>query len=148
MMSKALAAGLGAVAVQIFSGLAPSRAAWGWHMNITEGGGFSCQEGNTRGGAMGSVAADYDCTVVPDDGMTCDVTTISIKCSDGDGGEQNFVPPEGACINDVTYAESNNVTPDNLAWSQVPVCTNTTTSGAAGKMIGCAAAAVLTGMAL
>ena len=97
---------------------------------------------------MGSVAADYDCTVVPDDGMTCDVTTISIKCSDGDGGEQNYVPPEGACINDVNYAESINATPDTLAWSQVPVCTNSTTASAAGKMIGCAAAAVLTGMAL
>lgn len=148
MMSKALAAGLGAVALQIFSGLAPSRAAWGWTKSIPEDGGFSCQEGNPRGGAMGSVAADYDCTVVPDDGMTCDVTTISIKCSDGDGGEQNYVPPEGACINDVNYAESINATPDTLAWSQVPVCTNTTTASAAGKMIGCAAAAVLTGMAL
>ena len=92
---------------------------------------------------MGSVAADYDCTVVPDTGMTCDVTTISIKCSDGDGGEQNFVPSEGACINDVAFAEGKNQTPDTLNWTQVPVCS---TSGAAGKMIGCAAAAVLAGL--
>ncbi|CAE7419612.1 MSH6 [Symbiodinium pilosum] len=148
MISKALAAGFGAVAVQIFSGLAPSRAAWTWTLSIPTDGGFSCQEGNTITGNSSSTAADFDCTVVPDDGKTCDVTKISMLCSDSEGGKQNFVPTDGLCINNVAYAETNNMTPDTLSWSQVPVCTNaTSTSGAgAGKMMACATATVLAGV--
>lgn len=149
MMSKALAAGIGALAVQIFSSLAPSRAAWTWTLSPPADGGFTCAEGANITGDMNSAAADFDCTVVPDDGMTCDVTTTSMKCSDSEGGQQNFVPVEGACIDNVAYAESKNMTPDVLSWSPVPVCTNTTTTGAAGgKMVGCAAATFLTALVL
>ena len=147
MMSKAFAAGLGAVAVQIFSGFAPSRAAWGWTLSVPTDGGFSCQQGGTLSGNASSTAADFTCTVVPDSGMSCDVSTIYMQCSDSDGGPQNFVPVEGACINDATFAAGRNMTPDTLAWSQVPVC-STSTSGAASAMIGCAAATVFSGLTL
>ena len=149
MMSKVLAAGLGAVAVQLFSGLAPSRAAWTWTLSIPTDGGFSCQEGNTITGNSSSTAADFDCTVVPDDGKTCDVTKISMLCSDSEGGKQNFMPLDGMCIDNVAFAESNNMTPDTLSWSQVPVCTNataTTSGAAAGTMMACTTAAFLTGV--
>eukprot|EP00438_Fugacium_kawagutii_P024034 Skav212897 [mRNA] locus=scaffold374:68493:68948:+ [translate_table: standard] len=149
MMSKAFAAGLGAVAVQIFSSLAPSRAAWTWTLSVPADGGFTCEQGASITGDSTSAAADFDCTVVPNDGMTCDVTTISMKCSDSEGGPQNFVPVEGACIDNVAYAESKNMTPDTLSWSQVPVCTSAASdvSAAGGKVMGCAAT-FLTGMAL
>ena len=91
-MSKAVAAGVGALAIQIFSGLAPSRAAWGWTMDVPTNGGFTCEQGSPIGGARGTTAANYTCTVVPDSGMSCDVSTIYLQCSDADGGPQNFVP--------------------------------------------------------
>ena len=147
MMSKAVAAGVGALAIQIFSGLAPSRAAWGWTMDVPTNGGFTCEEGSTIGGAKGTTAANYTCTVVPDSGMSCDVSTIYLQCSDGDGGPQNFVPVEGQCINKESAAASRNATPDTLSWSQVPACS---TSGAStsSTMMGCALATFLAGMAM
>ena len=80
-MSKAVAAGVGALAIQIFSGLAPSRAAWGWTMDVPTNGGFTCEQGTTIGGAKGTTAANYTCTVVPDSGMSCDVSTITLSWS-------------------------------------------------------------------
>ena len=146
-MSKAVAAGVGALAIQIFSGLAPSRAAWGWTMDVPTNGGFTCEQGTTIGGAKGTTAANYTCTVVPDSGMSCDVSTIYLQCSDGDGGPQNFVPVEGQCINKESAAASRNATPDTLSWSQVPACS---TSGAStsSTMMGCALATLLAGMAM
>ena len=110
-------------------------------------GGFTCEQGSPIGGARGTTAANYTCTVVPDSGMSCDVSTIYLQCSDADGGPQNFVPVEGTCINDESHAASKNVTPDTLSWSQVPVCS---TSGAStsSTMMGCVLATVLAGMAM
>jgi len=125
------------LAIQIFSGLAPSRAAWGWTMDVPTNAGFTCEQGTTIGAAAGSTAANLTCTVVPDSGMSCDVSTIYLQCSDADGGPQNFVPVEGTCINSETVAAQNNETPDTLSWSQVPTCS---TSGAStsSTMMGCA----------
>ena len=154
-MSKAVAAaaGVGALAIQIFSGLAPSRAAWGWTMDVPTNGGFTCEQGSPIGGARGTTAANYTCTVVPDSGMSCDVSTIYLQCSDADGGPQNFVPVEGTCINDESHAASKNVTPDTLSWSQVPVCSTQATPNdpnacTRSTMMGCALATFLAGMAM
>ena len=146
-MSKAVAAGVGALAIQIFSSLAPSRAAWGWTMDVPTNAGFTCEQGATIGAAAGSTAANFTCTVVPDSGMSCDVSTIYLQCSDADGGPQNFVPVEGTCINSETVAAKNNETPDTLSWSQVPTCS---TSGAStsSTMMGCALATFVAGMAM
>ncbi|CAE7942740.1 unnamed protein product [Symbiodinium sp. KB8] len=123
-MSKALAAGLGAVAVQLFSSLAPIRASWGWTVtwNLTvPRGDFSCQEGNTLTfeGEAFSAVADFTCTVVPDSGKTCDVGSIRMRCSDPKGEPQSFHPTAGSCVQSGAYANSN-VT---LSWSQAPACT-------------------------
>ena len=151
-MSKAVAAGVGALAIQIFSGLAPSRAAWGWTMDVPTNAGFTCEQGTTIGGAAGSTAANFTCTVVPDSGMSCSVSTIYLQCSDADGGPQNFVPVEGTCINSATVAAQNNEAPDTLSWSQVPTCSTSggSTSGActSSTMMGCALATFVAGMAL
>ena len=85
----------GALAIQIFSGLAPSRAAWGWTMDVPTNAGFTCEQGTTIGASGGSTAANFTCTVVPDSGMSCDVSTIYLQCSDTDGGPQNFVSRGG-----------------------------------------------------
>ena len=61
-MSKAVAAAVGALAIQIFSGLAPTRATWNWTQ--------------TTGQCSCDVSTDGPhCTVVPHSGMSCDVST-------------------------------------------------------------------------
>ena len=78
-MLKAVAAAVGALAIQIFSGLAPSRATWNWTMDVP--------------------TTSSTCTVVPDSEMSGDLSAIYLQCSDADGGQQNLAPVEGPCIN-------------------------------------------------
>eukprot|EP00437_Effrenium_voratum_P014648 CAMPEP_0181456722 /NCGR_PEP_ID=MMETSP1110-20121109/31418_1 /TAXON_ID=174948 /ORGANISM="Symbiodinium sp., Strain CCMP421" /LENGTH=155 /DNA_ID=CAMNT_0023581143 /DNA_START=45 /DNA_END=512 /DNA_ORIENTATION=+ len=150
MASKAVAACAGAVAFQALAALLSSpsaRAAWGWQMQAPAGAGFSCQEGSTIGcvSLTGCTASNFTCTVDADDGKTCDATTTNIVCSIP-GGEQNFVPVQGTCINMYEVAVSLNITPNNstLSWSVVPNCTTpTATSAAASFVVGPAAAVAL-----
>mmetsp|Transcript_15463 Transcript_15463/g.29177 ORF Transcript_15463/g.29177 Transcript_15463/m.29177 type:complete len:156 (+) Transcript_15463:49-516(+) len=133
--SKASAAAFGAVAFQALAGLSSlssSRAAWGWQLEVPTDGGFSCEEGTTIGctGAQGCLASNFTCTVTPDDGKTCDATSITVLCTDGDGVDTPFQPNLGTCINVESYAASKNVTVDTLSWSMVPTCGQATTSGA------------------
>ena len=136
VFSKAVAAVAGAAAFQAFAGLSSltaSRAAWGWQMTVPSDGGFSCEEGETIGCASGAGCggSNFTCTVVAADGKTCDVSSISVVCSDSEGGEQNYQPNLNMCINVESYAASKNMTADVLSWSQVPSCTTTPASSAA-----------------
>ena len=69
--------------------------------------------------------------MVAADGKTCDVSSISVVCSDSEGGEQNYQPNLNMCINVESYAASKNMTADVLSWSQVPSCTNKTSTSSA-----------------
>ncbi|CAE7250860.1 gsp-2 [Symbiodinium natans] len=155
-MSKAFAAGFGAVVVQLFSGLAPGRASWGWTvtwtLTVPEEGDFTCQEGSTGSTFTGTKGfsgdADFTCTVVPNSDKTCDVNRIRMRCSDASGVPQGFLPTAGNCVQDGHAGR--NVTPDALSWSQRPVCTpvEPAESTAASRMAPFATAAFLAGLNL
>ena len=95
MTMKIVAAAAGAMAFQAMGGLfaSPARAAWGWFMEVPTGLGFTCSEGTSLGCASpaGCEDSNFTCTVVPDAGMSCDVTSTNVVCSIA-GGAQNFVP--------------------------------------------------------
>ncbi|CAE7565331.1 unnamed protein product [Symbiodinium natans] len=131
---KAVAAVAGAAVFQAFTGLSfltASRAAWGWQLTVPGNADFSCAEGSTIGCASfnGCEASNFTCTVVPAEGKSCDVSSISVQCTDlADNTSMPFQPNLGQCINVQAYADSNNKTMDEVAWSQVPMCMNATTT--------------------
>ena len=131
MSMKIVAAAVGAAAFQGLAGLfaSPARAAWGWEMTVPADLGFSCSEGSTIGcaGFAGCTADNFTCTVVPDAGKACDVSSIDVTCSIPDGA-QNFVPMSG----DPKCAQmpGNHYNNASLAWNPVPSCMNATTPGA------------------
>merc|ERR1719433_1725660 len=61
--------------------------------------GFTCQEGSEIGGGSGTADSGFDCTVVPDDGKTCDVSTTSVVCYKSATPAVTFVPTKGVCLN-------------------------------------------------
>ena len=85
MTMKIVAAAAGAMAFQAMGGLfaSPARAAWGWFMEVPTGLGFTCSEGTSLGCASpaGCEDSNFTCTVVPDAGMSCDVTSTNVVCS-------------------------------------------------------------------
>ena len=154
MTMKIVAAAAGAMAFQAMGGLfaSPARAAWGWFMEVPTGLGFTCSEGTSLGCASpaGCEDSNFTCTVVPDAGMSCDVTSTNVVCSIA-GGAQNFVPDSASpmCAQVNTSAHYNNA---SLSWSTVPTCGTTTTgastSDASMEMVGFAAAALATAQLL
>ncbi|OLP83229.1 Pentatricopeptide repeat-containing protein, chloroplastic [Symbiodinium microadriaticum] len=112
MTMKIVAAAAGAIAFQALGGLfaSPARAAWGWFMDVPTG----CEDSN------------FTCTVVPDAGMSCDVTSTNVVCSI-QGGAQNFVPDSASpmCAQVNTSDHYNNA---SLSWSTVPTCGTTTST--------------------
>ncbi|OLP83232.1 hypothetical protein AK812_SmicGene36024 [Symbiodinium microadriaticum] len=153
MTMKIVAAAAGAMAFQALGGLfaSPARAAWGWFMDVPTGLGFTCSEGTSLGCASpaGCEDSNFTCTVVPDAGMSCDVTSTNVVCSI-EGGAQNFVPDSASpmCAQVNTSSHYNNA---SLSWSTVPTCGTTTsttagvsTSDASMKVVGFAAAALAT----
>mmetsp|Transcript_28742 Transcript_28742/g.35216 ORF Transcript_28742/g.35216 Transcript_28742/m.35216 type:complete len:151 (-) Transcript_28742:260-712(-) len=141
-MNKFFAAAAGAVAFQAIAGLfaSPARAAWGWQLTVPDDAGYTCSEGTTIGCAsfQGCTAANFTCTVVPDTGLTCDVTSTDVVCSLPDGA-QNFVPvsSDPMCVNVESHANYNNAT---LSWNPVPTCTNSTSSNTCRQMVSIGAA--------
>ncbi|CAE7247424.1 unnamed protein product [Symbiodinium sp. CCMP2592] len=122
------------MAFQVLGGLfaSPARAAWGWFLDVPAGLGFSCSEGSSLGCASpaGCEDSNFTCTVVPDAGMSCDVTSTNVVCA-----------PLPA-VN--TSSHYNNA---SLSWSPVPTCGTTTTgqtstSDASMEMVGFVAAAL------
>ena len=154
MTMKIVAAAAGAMAFQAMGGLfaSPARAAWGWFMEVPTGLGFTCSEGTSLGCASpaGCEDSNFTCTVVPDAGMSCDVTSTNVVCSIA-GGAQNFVPDSASpmCAQVNTSTHYNNA---SLSWSTVPTCGTTTTgastSDASMEMVGFAAAALATAQLL
>ena len=154
MTMKIVAAAAGAMAFQAMGGLfaSPARAAWGWFMEVPTGLGFTCSEGTSLGCASpaGCEDSNFTCTVTPDAGMSCDVTSTNVVCSIA-GGAQNFVPDSASpmCAQVNTSAHYNNA---SLSWSTVPTCGTTTTgastSDASMEMVGFAAAALATAQLL
>ena len=154
MTMKIVAAAAGAMAFQAMGGLfaSPARAAWGWFTEVPTGLGFTCSEGTSLGCASpaGCEDSNFTCTVVPDAGMSCDVTSTNVVCSIA-GGAQNFVPDSASpmCAQVNTSAHYNNA---SLSWSTVPTCGITTTgaatSDASVEMVGFAAAALATAQLL
>eukprot|EP00439_Symbiodinium_sp_Y106_P008200 s731_g1.t1 len=149
MAMKIVAAAAGAMAFQVLGGLfaSPARAAWGWFLDVPAGLGFSCSEGTSLGCATpaGCEDSNFSCTVVPDAGMSCDVTSTNVRCSIA-GGAQNFVPDSASpmCAQVNTSSHYNNA---SLSWSPVPTCGTTTTgqtstSDASMEMVGFVAAAL------
>ena len=143
------------MAFQAMGGLfaSPARAAWGWFMEVPTGLGFTCSEGTSLGCASpaGCEDSNFTCTVVPDAGMSCDVTSTNVVCSIA-GGAQNFVPDSASpmCAQVNTSDHYNNA---SLSWSTVPTCGTTTTgtattSDASMEMVGFAAAALATAQLL
>ena len=153
MTMKIVAAAVGAAAFQALAGLfaSPARAAWGWTMTVPMDLGFSCSEGETIGCASGGPScmdSNFTCTVVPDTGMSCDVTSTDVVCSILDGA-QNFVPDSGSpmCAQMESSSHYNNA---SLSWNPVPVCSNGTsaTSDAGVEVLGFAAVALATAQIL
>ena len=157
MTMKIAAAAAGAIAFQALGGLfaSPARAAWGWFMDVPTGLGFTCSEGTSLGCASpaGCEDSNFTCTVVPDAGMSCDVTSTNVVCSI-QGGAQNFVPDSASpmCAQVNTSDHYNNA---SLSWSTVPTCGTTTstttgasTSDASMEVVGFAAAALATAQLL
>ena len=157
MTMKIFAAAAGAIAFQVLGGLfaSPARAAWGWFMDVPTGLGFTCSEGTSLGCASpaGCEDSNFTCTVVPDAGMSCDVTSTNVVCSI-QGGAQNFVPDSASpmCAQVNTSDHYNNA---SLSWSTVPTCGTTTstttgasTSDASMEVVGFAAAALATAQLL
>jgi len=112
-------------ALHLASEVPTARSAWGWKMSAPADADFTCAEGEVGcesmppacGQANGCCASNFDCTVTPKTGKTCDVSTIALKCSkNGGAGEQ---PNDIMCINigyDGVPADS------TLSWSATPVC--------------------------
>mmetsp|Transcript_24086 Transcript_24086/g.63550 ORF Transcript_24086/g.63550 Transcript_24086/m.63550 type:complete len:155 (+) Transcript_24086:72-536(+) len=129
-MHRVGSAVLGAVSFQLahLALEAPqSRAAWGWSMDVPPGLGFTCEEGSTIAGAAGSPDSDFDCTVVPDSGMECDVSSTSIVCYKTATPSDTFIPTAGLCINNGHPPDMD----DNdsaIMWSTVPSCTEVDTT--------------------
>ena len=159
MTMKIVAAAAGAMAFQALGGLfaSPARAAWGWFMDVPTGLGFTCSEGTSLGCASpaGCEDSNFTCTVVPDAGMSCDVTSTFVVCSIKGTAAQNFVPDSAnpMCAQDNTSSHYNNA---SLSWSTVPTCGTTTstttgamsTSDASMEVVGFAAAALATAQLL
>ena len=143
MAPKLFAAAAGAVAFQAIAGLfaSPARAAWGWHLSVPAGLGFSCSEGTSIGCDGPCPDENFTCTVVPDTGFTCDVSSTNVVCSIP-AESSSFVPDSAnpMCINVESFPTYNNAT---LSWSPVPSCTNSSQmSGAGCTVAGLASATV------
>lgn len=127
-MLRVASAVLGAISFQLvqFAMEVPQgQAAWGWYVDAPVGSGFACEEGNSIGGASGASVTDFDCTVVPDDGMECDVSSTSVVCYKTATPDTTFVPTQGVCLNfGHTPDADDNDNDSAIKWSTVPTCTD------------------------
>jgi len=108
-------------------------AAWGWKLSPPSGAKFSCSEGTQVGGAAycttatpACTASDFDCTVTPNSGYSCDQTKISVKCAKtADGVKKSPIEANFLCIN---VGATGHPKDSDLSWSATPVCTSTEAS--------------------
>jgi len=142
-MLRVASAVLGAISFQLMQfALEPaqSRAAWGWSLDVPADLGFTCEEGTSIGGT------DFDCTVVPDAGMGCDVSSTSVVCYKIDTPETIFVPTQGQCLTVGHMPGTDENDNDSaLTWSTVPTCTQAGQASGA-PMASAVGAAILVGL--
>jgi len=108
------------------------QAAWGWTMEVPSDLGFTCAEGSTIGGAMGAPDEKFICTVKPDSGKECDVSTTNVVCQKTADPDYIFVPTKFAhptiqpapCINVGHNPGPNNDNDSVIRWTVVPNCTD------------------------
>lgn len=108
-----------------------AQAMWGWRMNGMPGVSslhFTCSEGNigceSVNSGAGCSSSNWTCTVTPNSGKTCSVSSTTLKCNKT-GTAALFRPDNGgSCIN---VGGSSHTKDSDLAWDPAPVCAQTTT---------------------